>query len=116
MQETGFTTNGKLWLEINNVKVLGPGRVELLERIHASGSIRQAALQMEMSYKQAWEIIQTINAHFKQPIVISHSGGKGGGNAEVTPEGMELTRQFHVLHEKFRLFLKSNTVINEHLK
>jgi molybdate transport system regulatory protein len=110
MQKPSFITNGKIWLEINHVKVLGPGRVELIERIHASGSIRQAALQMEMSYKQAWEIIKHINAHFTQPIVISHRGGKGGGNAMVTQDGLEMVKQFHALQEKFNAFLKENTV------
>ena len=48
--------NGRVWIEINDQKMLGRGRVELLERVHESGSIRQAALQMKMSYKQAWDL------------------------------------------------------------
>jgi molybdate transport system regulatory protein len=105
-----FTSNGKIWLEINGTKVLGPGRVELLERIHSSGSIRQAALQMEMSYKQAWELIKHINSQFKSPVVISHRGGKGGGNAVVTAEGLKLIGEYHGLQEKFKAFLKANTI------
>jgi molybdate transport system regulatory protein len=110
MGEPGFTTNGKIWLEINNEKVLGPGRVELMERIHASGSIRQAAMQMKMSYKQAWELIKHINAHFSDPVVIAHRGGKGGGNATVTDKGLNLIKEFHALKEKFEGFLRSNKV------
>src|SRR2546423_532369 len=101
MEGPTFTTNGKIWLEVDNVKVLGPGRIELLERIHASGSIRQAALQMKMSYKQAWELVKHINSHFSELIVTSHRGGKGGGNAAVTKKGLELIEQFHTLQEKF---------------
>jgi len=115
MQNASFTTNGKIWLEINDVKILGPGRVELLERIHNSGSIRQAAFQMKMSYKQAWEIIKSINAHFNQPIVISHRGGRGGKNATVTQEGHELIKQFHALQKKFIIFLKNNILSNDYL-
>ncbi len=115
MQKSGFTTNGKIWLEINHVKVLGPGRVELLERIHASGSIRQAALQMEMSYRQAWDIIKQINSHFTMPIVSSHRGGKGGGTATVSPNGLELIKQFHELKNRFEGFLVNNIIINDHL-
>ena len=33
---------------------LGPGPVELLELIEDTGSISQAARQMQMSYKKAW--------------------------------------------------------------
>ncbi len=115
MQQYEFVTNGKIWLEIDNVKLLGPGRVELLERIHVSGSIRQAALQMGMSYKQAWEIVKEINSHFDEPLVTSHRGGKGGGNAVVTENGLELIKEFYALQEKFKLFLKQNIVNNPHL-
>jgi molybdenum-dependent DNA-binding transcriptional regulator ModE len=55
MDIPSYKLNGRIWIEIDDEKLLGHGRVELLERIHASGSIRQAALQMKMSYKQAWD-------------------------------------------------------------
>lgn len=105
-----FITNGKIWLEANGTKVLGPGRVELLERVQASGSIRQAALQMEMSYKQAWDLVRHMNGQFRSPVVISHRGGKGGGNAIVTEEGLKLIREYHRLQEKFKTFLNDNTI------
>ena len=34
---------------------LGPGKVELLRLIAATGSLRQAAAGMDMSYMRAWE-------------------------------------------------------------
>ena len=107
--EPVFTINGRIWIEKGGEKVLGPGRVELLKRIQASGSIRQAAVQMEMSYKQAWDLIKHMNTHFKSPVVISRRGGKGGGNAVVTQEGVDLIQQFHQLQLKFRAFLISNS-------
>ena len=109
MQESIPTLNGKIWLEINGEKVIGPGRIELLERIHASGSIRQAALQMEMSYNQAWKLIKHINDHLQSPVVISTRGGKNGSNATVTAAGLEIIKQFHALQQKFDIFLKTNT-------
>ncbi|MDB5011048.1 MAG: molybdenum-binding protein, partial [Mucilaginibacter sp.] len=86
------------------------GRVELLERIKASGSIRQAAMQMKMSYKQAWDMINYMNENFGFPLVISHRGGKGGGNAIVTAEGLKVIEQYYELHRKFKEFLLANTV------
>ncbi|MBL4674796.1 MAG: LysR family transcriptional regulator [Mucilaginibacter sp.] len=105
--ELQFT--GKLYLEVNSERVIGPGRVELLERIHESGSIRQAAIQMKMSYRQAWQFINHMNTHFGEAIVISERGGKGGGNARVTLKGLEIMRSFKDLHERFREFLKENS-------
>ena len=105
MEQPTLTVNGKIWLEIDQLKILGPGRVELLERIHSSGSIRQAALQMKMSYKQAWDLVNQMNTQFKTPLVISHRGGKGGGNAVLTTFGIKLIAQFHLLMKRFKAFL-----------
>lgn len=112
MAELTYKLNGRIWLEIEGEKMLGHGRVELLERIKASGSIRQAALQMKMSYKQAWDLINHINANVAEPAVISHRGGKGGGHAVVTPSGEALIQQFYQIQEKFQLFLKEYSTIS----
>jgi len=109
MKDSKFKVGGRLWIETADGKLLGPGRVELLERIKESGSIRQAALQMKMSYKQAWDIINYLNEHFNQPVVVSHRGGKGGGNAVVTAYGEEVIGNFKALYVKFREFLSQNS-------
>ncbi len=109
MTKQNFELNGRIWLEVGGEKMLGHGRVELLERIQASGSIRQAALQMKMSYKQAWDLINHINSHFKKPVVVSQRGGKGGGKAVVTADGLKLIAQFHQLHASFSDFLKQHS-------
>ena len=102
-----FKLNGRIWVETQDGKVLGPGRVELLERVRASGSIRQAALQMKMSYKQAWDLINHMNENLGSPVVISQRGGKGGGNAVVTEYGLMAIEQYHLLLNKFNEFLVS---------
>lgn len=104
-----FTLNGRIWIELAGEKILGHGRIELLERIQQSGSIRQAALQMKMSYKQAWDLINHMNTHFNLPLVTSHRGGRGGGNATLTAEGLKVIAEFHRLQHKFREFLKENS-------
>jgi molybdate transport system regulatory protein len=105
MDRPEFKLNGRIWIETPDGKVLGHGRVELLERIKASGSIRQAALQMKMSYKQAWDLINHMNENLGSPVVISHRGGKGGGNAVLTENGLKVIEQFHSLHNMFQEFL-----------
>ena len=103
-----FKLNGRIWVETGNGKVLGHGRVELLERIHKSGSIRQAALQMKMSYKQAWDLIHHINENFGSPLVVSHRGGKGGGNATLTEKGLQAVAKYHALEQKLNIFLNNS--------
>src|SRR5262245_5104536 len=48
---------------------LGPGKVDLLVLIDQTGSIREAAERMGMSYMRAWKLVKTMNACFKEPLV-----------------------------------------------
>ncbi len=68
-------------------EMIGPGKAELLERIDRCGSIAAAGREMSMSYKRAWQLIGTLNAMFKQPLVDSTRGGPGGGGAVLTETG-----------------------------
>jgi len=98
---------GRIWLETEEGPVLGAGRVELLERIQQSGSLRQAALQMKMSYKQAWDMIKHMNEQLGGPVIIAQRGGKGGGNTIVTENGLKAIELFHSCQNLFLEFLKS---------
>lgn len=69
---------------------LGPGKVDLLESINKEGSISQAARQSHLSYRRAWDMVDTMNRCFKKPLVTSATGGKGGGGAELTPLGKKV--------------------------
>jgi molybdate transport system regulatory protein len=106
-----LTLNGRIWFETPEGKLLGHGRVELLERIQQSGSLRQAALQMKMSYRQAWEIVSYMNEHFSAPVVISQRGGKGGGSAQLTEKGLQAITQFKLFQQKLKLFLEESSSI-----
>lgn len=78
-------------------EMIGPGKAELLERIARCGSIAAAGREMGMSYKRAWELVGTLNAMFREPLVESTRGGPGGGGAVLTPAGrdvLELYRAF----------------------
>lgn len=101
--------NGKIWIEADGKKVVGPGRIELLERIQACGSIRQAAMQMSMSYRQAWQMIDDMNTRLEAPVVISQRGGKGGGNAVITEKGEQVIAEFKMFYKKFQQFLLKNS-------
>ena len=42
---------------------------------------------MNMSYRQAWGLIDQLNHAFLEPVVISQTGGKSGGGAHLTDFG-----------------------------
>ena len=68
-------------------EMIGPGKAELLERIDRCGSIAAAGREMGMSYKRAWQLIGTLNAMFRDPLVDSTRGGPRGGGAVLTDAG-----------------------------
>ena len=71
-------------------EMIGPGKAELLERIGRCGSIAAAGREMGMSYKRAWELVSTLNAMFREPLVERTRGGPGGGGAVLTAAGHEV--------------------------
>lgn len=73
---------------------VGPGKIDLLRAVAASGSISGAARELGMTYKRAWLLIDTMNQGFARPIVERTVGGKGGGGARVTPLGEALLRSY----------------------
>lgn len=66
---------------------LGPGKIELLQKIDEFGSISAAGRSMHMSYRQAWALVDQLNHAFQEPVVTSKIGGKSGGGAELTEFG-----------------------------
>ncbi len=79
---------------------LGPGKANLLEQIAETGSISAAARRMNMSYRRAWLLVDTMNQCFRKPLVGTSTGGKGGGGAQITDLGMEVLRRYREMERK----------------
>ena len=69
--------------------VLGPGKADLLDAIERHGSLRDAADEIGMSYMRAWRLVQTMNAAFREPVVVLSRGGRTHGGAELTDIGRQ---------------------------
>ena len=77
----------RLRLVFGEGMMFGPGKADLLDGIRETGSIAAAGRRMGMSYKRAWSLVETMNAAFAEPLVISARGGSGGGGAQLTEAG-----------------------------
>jgi molybdate transport system regulatory protein len=73
---------------------IGPGKIQLLENIHACGSISAAGRAMDMSYKRAWDLVDEINRICRQAAVERQTGGRNGGGAVLTPFGISLVARY----------------------
>lgn len=80
---------------------VGFGKIELLEAIARTGSLSQAARSIEMSYRRAWLLVDSMNTGFTEPVVRSSTGGSGGGGAALTEFGQQLVSTFRELQPRF---------------
>lgn len=94
------TKNIKIHIPFGEVSAIGPGKADLLEAIHANGSISAAGRHMGMSYKRAWDLVDTMNRSFREPLVVTAIGGSQGGGAQVTEFGFEVLRRYRNLEAK----------------
>jgi len=104
-----MNVNGRIWFETPQGTFAGEGRIALLEKVKQYGSINKAAKSMKMSYRQAWEEIDTMNSQYKKPLVIKVSGGIGGGGSEVTPEGEKVIKLYKKIKANFIEFVKQQS-------
>jgi len=73
---------------------IGPGKIQLLEKIREFGSISAAGRAMDMSYKRAWDLVDEINRICRQAAVERQTGGRNGGGAMLTPFGISLVTRY----------------------
>lgn len=97
---------GRVWIDGPEGTFIGYGRVVLLERIIEHGSITQAAKSMQMAYRHAWDLVDSMNRQAKMPFVEVATGGKGGGGARVTKAGEGAIKMFRRFHKNLQAFLK----------
>lgn len=76
------------------IDALGHGpsdkRIDILRGIGRTGSISQAAREAGVSYKAAWQAIDTLGNLAGVALLERAVGGAGGGGATLTPHGNEL--------------------------
>lgn len=81
-------------IDLDTERRIGPGKIQLLENIRACGSISAAGRAMDMSYKRAWDLVDSINRICGRAAVERQTGGRNGGGAVLTPLGMSLVARY----------------------
>lgn len=74
-------------------------RIEVLRKIGETGSISQAARETGISYKAAWQAIDTLTNLTGVSLVEKVVGGVGGGGAKLTDAGSRLLEIASVLEK-----------------
>jgi molybdate transport system regulatory protein len=96
----GRTPKPQIRILFRKAIAMGPGKAELLQAIERTGSISAAAREMDMSYRRAWLLVDTMNQSFKHPLVSTETGGQRGGGARVTNFGHEVLKRYLAMEAK----------------
>ncbi len=78
----------------------------LLQAVHDTGSINKAARTAGLSYKGAWLLLETAGNLAHEPLLVSATGGAGGGGTRLTPAALGLLQAWQALQAEHREFLR----------
>lgn len=78
-----------MFLDDSGEKFFGEGPARLLYGIEKTGSLRAAAMNMDMAYTKALKLIKNAEAALGFPLITRTAGGKDGGGSRLTREGKE---------------------------
>ena len=78
----------------NGIKFFGEGPCRLLRCVEKTGSLRAAAMEMEMAYSKACKLLKQAEANLGFSLTTRAAGGKGGGGSVLTPEGKRWLKQY----------------------
>jgi molybdate transport system regulatory protein len=73
-------------------------RVEVLRSLDQAGSISEAARVNGISYKAAWQAIETLSNLAGVALVEKAVGGSGGGGARLSSAGIQVLKAADLLH------------------
>ena len=98
--KAGDKTSLHLRIDFGGERSIGPGKIRLLELINETGSISAAGRALEMSYRQAWLLVDELNHMFREPVIVAQTGGGGGGGTVVTETGNDIVRLYREMERR----------------
>ncbi len=106
-EQNNFKVMGSLSLGLDAQNLLSDKRIALLEKVGEFGSITQAAKAVKLSYKGAWDAVDAMNGMFGEPLVVTMTGGKGGGGTQLTATGIRIVDTYRALLREHQRFMQA---------
>lgn len=99
----------KIWLETDDGHVFGPGVYTILKTIQETGTLKEAAERLDMSYRYAWGLVRKAEEKLGESLVDASKGGRsGGGSSTITEVGQKFMEDFEDLRTRWRVFLSTD--------
>lgn len=88
-----------IFTDENGIKFFGEGPQRLLRCVERTGSLRSAAMEMEMAYSKAIRLLKQAEHNLGFPLTTRSAGGKDGGGSRLTPEGARFLGQYEAYRD-----------------
>ena len=88
-----------IFTDDNGIKFFGEGPFRLLRSVEKNGSLRAAAIEMEMAYSKASKLLKQAEANLGFSLTTRSTGGKDGGGSVLTPEGKQWLRKYEAYRD-----------------
>ena len=82
------------FLDDNGEKFFGEGPARLLRGVEEHGSLRAAAMSMDMAYTKALKLIRNAETALGYSLIRRSTGGRDGGGSCLTEEGKEWLKRY----------------------
>jgi len=83
----GLEPKLRLWVVCGDGIKFGHGRADFLALVHARGSIRAAAAEFGMSYRNAWGYLRELEQAAGVRLLVRHRGRGADAGTRLSPEG-----------------------------
>ena len=87
------------FLDDNGEKFFGEGPARLLRGVKELGSLRAAAMSMDMAYTKALKLIRNAESALGCTLIRRSTGGKDGGGSSLTEEGKEWLKRYEAYRD-----------------
>lgn len=88
-----------IFLKDSGEKFFGEGPARLLRRVEECGSLRSAAISMEMAYTKALKLVKQAEEALGFPLIKRTTGGKDGGGSILTEHGKQWLCQYEAYRD-----------------
>jgi len=99
-------TRAPATLRLGGASRAGEDRLRLLDAINRRGSITAAGEEIGLGYRATWDAVQALNNLFPKPLVRARAGGRSGGAAALTPEGVATLRTLRHVQAEITLAMR----------
>ena len=91
------------FLDDNGEKFFGEGPARLLRGVEEQGSLRAAAMSMDMAYTKALKLIRNAETALGFALIRRSTGGKDGGGSYLTEKGKEWLERYEAYRDACKM-------------